>query len=67
MKIEFNHYDLAIREMRDGTEFVAIKHGFESDFIEEMKAQGVQKYIKKDEEDVEEDEEDVEEDVEEEE
>lgn len=50
-KIEFRPSDLCIKEMHDGTEFIAIKNGFDRVLIDEMREYGVTKWRKAGQED----------------
>lgn len=44
--ITFRASELTIRELPDGREYVGIKAGFDEDFINEMRKEGVNKVIK---------------------
>jgi len=55
-KIEVNSYDLCIGKTKDGDEVVQFKNGFDADFVQEMKDQGVRERAIKAEKDEEEEE-----------
>jgi len=44
-KIELNNYDLGIRTTAEGDEVVQIKCGFDADFIQSMRDQGVKDIV----------------------